>query len=116
MQAGFRLEPLAGEAGVDGGAGDDVDAAEGELSRGPDRGAGEGGGEGRPPDMVSANQVDDPALDHRDGIPAHPHILADQGAVVWLYSAIRRPSESKTEWIVRPEGTSVRTACRPIAS
>jgi hypothetical protein len=37
--------------------------------------------------------------------------------VAWLYSAIRRPVLSNTEWIVTAVGeVSVRIACRPIAS
>jgi hypothetical protein len=54
VQARFHLEPLAGEAEGDGGAGGGADAAEGEVARGPDDSAGVVGGEGRAADVIGA--------------------------------------------------------------
>ena len=46
MQAGFGLEPLAGEAQRDGGAGGGAELAEGLVAGGPDFGSGGVDGEG----------------------------------------------------------------------
>ena len=61
MEAGFGLEPLAGEAGGDGGAGGCADAAEGEVACGPDLGACGVCAKHWPPDVVGAKTRGDAA-------------------------------------------------------
>ena len=80
MEAGFGLEPLSGESGVDGGAGCGADAAEGEVACGPDLGAARVGPEDGPPDVVGADEGGYSAFDHGEGGAVKPHIFADQGA------------------------------------
>ena len=61
MEAALGLEPLAGEADGNGGAGGCSDAAEGEVACGPDFGACGVGAEYRPPDVVGAKTRGDAA-------------------------------------------------------
>lgn len=61
VQAGFGLEPLAGKAQGDGGAGGGADLAEGQVGGGPGLDGGGVGGKDR------ADEVDHPALDHGEG-------------------------------------------------
>ncbi len=55
MEAGFGLEPLAGESEIDVGAGGGVDAAEGQIAGLPDLDACAVGGKHRPPDGIGAD-------------------------------------------------------------
>ena len=80
MEAGFGLEPLAGEAQVDGGAGGGSDAAEGEVACGPDLGAARVGSEDGAADMIRPYKRRHAAFDHREGGATHPDIFADQRA------------------------------------
>lgn len=80
MEAGFALEPLAGEAEVDRGAGGGADAAEGEVGGGPDLGAGRVGAEDGAADVVGSDEGEDTAFDDDDGGAVQPDIFADQGA------------------------------------
>ena len=80
MQASLALEPLAGEAQGDGGAGGGADVAEGQVGGGPGFGGGGVGGKHGPPDVVHPDEVDNPALDHGKGLAVQPDIFADQGA------------------------------------
>ena len=67
MEAGFGLEPLSGEAGIDRGAGGGVHAAEGEVACGPDLGAACVGAEDGAADVVGADEGGYSAFDHREG-------------------------------------------------
>ena len=79
MEAGFGLEPLAGKAGVYGGACGGSDASEGEIRGGPDLGAGCVGAEDGAADVVGADEGGDAAFDHGHGCSVKPHIFPDQG-------------------------------------
>ena len=96
MQAGFGLEPLAGEAGGDGGACGGADAAEGQVACGPGFGAGCVGAEHWPSDVVGADEGGYSAFDHRDGLALQPDIFADQGTggFVVLGNAVARAIEN----------------------
>ena len=74
------MEPLAGEAEQRGRAGRGADAAEGEIAGGPDPGPDRVGCKHRPPDVVGADEIHRPALDHGDRLALKPDILADQRA------------------------------------
>jgi hypothetical protein len=82
VQACFGLEPLAGEAQVDGAAGGDPHPAEGEVAGGPDDGAVCVRRIRGPPYVVSAHIADHPALDHRDGRAVQPDILPEGQVMV----------------------------------
>lgn len=80
MEAGFALEPLAGEAGGGEGSGGGVDAAEGGVGGSPDLHSAGVRREDGTVDVVGADEVDRPALDHRDRLPPVLDIFPDQGA------------------------------------
>ena len=80
MKAGFGLEPLAGEAGLDGDSGGGANAAEGEVAGGPDYGSRGVRREHGSADTVSAQVADCHAFDHRHGFPDVPDVFADQRA------------------------------------
>jgi hypothetical protein len=67
VQAGFGLEPLAGEAQVDGGAGGGAHATERQVGCGPDLDAGCVGAEDRAADLVGADEGGDATFDHGEG-------------------------------------------------
>ena len=77
MQAGFALEPLAGEAEGDGGAGGGADFAEWELAGGPGFGGGGVHSKDRAADMVHTDEVHRFALDHRQWLAVQPDIFLD---------------------------------------
>ena len=96
MQAGFGLEPLSGEAGIDRGAGGGPNAAEGQVACGPDLGAACVGAEDGAADVVGADEGGYSAFDHRDGLALQPDIFADQGTggFVVLGNAVARAIEN----------------------
>jgi hypothetical protein len=67
VEAGFGLEPLAGEAGGDGGSGCGADASEGQIGGGPDLGSASVGAEDGAADVVGADEGGDAAFDHGEG-------------------------------------------------
>ena len=78
MESCLSLEPLAGEAQVDVGAGCGTHPAEGQVSGLPDHVAGAVGGEDRTADVVGAHGVEGAVLEDRhDGIVS-PDVLPDQ--------------------------------------
>ena len=80
VQAGFALEPLAGEAQGDRGARGGADFSKREVCRGPGLGAGSVRRKDRSADVVDADEVHHPALDHRNGLAVQPDIFPDQRA------------------------------------
>jgi len=78
VEAGFGLEPLSGEAGVDGGACGGAHAAKGGVAGGPDLGPGGVGRKGRAANVIGADKAGDTALDNRNRLPAQPSIFTDQ--------------------------------------
>ena len=78
VQAGFGLEPLAGEAGGDGRSGGGSDAAEGEVACGPGFGAACVGAEDGPADVIRPDEGGDAAFDDGEGSAVKPDIFADQ--------------------------------------
>ena len=95
MQAALALEPLAWEAEGDGGAGGGADFAEGEVAGRPGFGGGGVGRKHRAADVIDADVVDHPALDHGKGLSIQPDIFADQrtgGFVVFGISDVRSRS------------------------
>ena len=80
MQAALRLEPLAGEAQREGGAGGGGDAAERRITGRPDLRPCRVGGEHGPPDVVDAHEIHRAVLDHRDGGQPVPDVFAKEVA------------------------------------
>jgi hypothetical protein len=80
VQAGFALEPLAGEAEGDGGADGGADLAKGEVAGGPGLHTAGIRRKDRSADVVHPDEVDDPALDHRQRLAVQPDRCPDQRA------------------------------------
>jgi hypothetical protein len=78
VEAGFALEPLAGEAVGGEGAGGDMHAAKGLVGGGPDLRSGGVGREDGAIDVGGADEGDHSAFDDGDRVPAVPDIFADQ--------------------------------------
>ncbi len=74
MEAGFALEPLAGEPRGGERAGGGVDATEGGVGGGPDCHSAGVRREDRAEDVVGADEVDHPAFDDRDRLPPVPDV------------------------------------------
>jgi hypothetical protein len=119
VEAAFGLEPLAGEAGGGGRSGGSVDAAEGDVGGGPDLCARRVRRKHWPADVVSADEGDDAAFDHGDGVPAVPDILADQGGgeLVVLGGAANRGRrrEGTLGRLLRPQVGSVHGGQFPLS-
>ncbi len=115
MEAGFGLEPLAGEAQVDCVARCCVDAAEGQVCGLPDFGACGVGREQGPSDVVGSDEVDLPGLDHGDGGHVHPDVFPQQGAcpgcrIVFIFRDALTV-QIMAECSVRPSCVSLRMTC-----
>ena len=80
VEAGFALEPLAGEPCGGEGAGAYVHPAEGLVGGGPDLHPAGVGREDRPADVVGADEGDDAAFDDRDRFPPVPDVFTDEGS------------------------------------
>ena len=93
MEAGFALEPLAGETEGDTRSGRGFDLAEGCVAGLQDLGACAIGREDRAADMIGADEVDFVALDHGDGRALQPDIFAEErgGAVERVDLVFRDP-------------------------
>ena len=81
MEAGFALEPLAGEPWGGEVAGLGVDPAEGGVGGLPDFHSGGVRREDGAADVVSPHVVDHPALNQGDWVPAGPDVFAEEGGV-----------------------------------
>jgi hypothetical protein len=125
--SGGMLEPLAGEEGGEG-TGGGLDAAEGGLVGDPDFHSDGVRGEDRAGDVTGRGRRRDPPgprrfarafggktvhwtvfcsaspFDDCDWVPAMPDLFADKGSGGLIVAAIRRPSLSKTEWMVTTDG------------
>ena len=80
MEAGFGLEPLAGEPRRGRGAGRYSHPAEGQVADFPDLCPRRIRRKHRPADVVGADEGHHPALDDRDRLPAVPDVFPDQRA------------------------------------
>ncbi len=92
MEAGFALEPLAGEAVGGEGSGRHMHSAEGVVGGGPDLYARRVRRKHWPADVVSVDEGDHAAFDDRDRGSGGPEVVADQGGggVVVLGGAANR--------------------------